>query len=85
MRNSSGTKSRCSLCWSIGAGIRCEAVERYMATLVDNTDVSDMAAGMGNPMLFEVKQPEDDTKQTIRQWFEIIVSDELTINVQNLV
>jgi hypothetical protein len=56
-----------------------------MATLVDNTDVSDMAAGMGNPMLFEVKQPEDDTKQTIRQWFEIIVSDELTINVQNLV
>jgi hypothetical protein len=89
MRNSSKEKSRCSLCWSFGhrateAGIKCEVVSRYAAMLVDSKDVPDMAAGLGNPMLYEFKQPDDERKQMIKNWFEKIDSDGIPKNAQLL-
>jgi hypothetical protein len=82
MRDSNRRKGRCSLCWSSGnrakgAGFRCEVVTRYNPMLVDSRDVPEMAAGIGNPMLYVVKQPKDDKKCIVRQWFENIISDEI--------
>jgi hypothetical protein len=39
---------------------------------VDSKDVPDMAAGFGNPMLYEVNQPDDERKQMTRKGFEKI-------------
>jgi hypothetical protein len=81
MRDSNRRKGCCSLCWSSGhrakgGAFRCEVVTGYNAMLV---------AGIGNPMLYVVKQPEDDKNRIIRQLFENIISDEIPKNAWHLV
>jgi hypothetical protein len=55
--------------------MKCEVVSRYSAMLVDSKDVPDMAAWLGNPMLCEVKQPDEERKQIIKNWWEKTDSD----------
>ena len=71
--NSSKRKGSCSLCGLKGhqaRGIRCPLVHKYKAVLVESADAPELATGMGNPMLYEVKKPDDDTKMRIKEWFQ---------------
>jgi hypothetical protein len=65
--------------------MKCQVVSRYVAMLVDSKDVPDMAAGLGNPMLCKEKQPDEERKQMIKNWFEKTDSDEVPNNARHLV
>jgi hypothetical protein len=51
-------------------GIRCPLVHKYKAVLVESADAPELATGIGNPMFYEVKKPDDDAKMRIKEWFQ---------------
>jgi hypothetical protein len=53
--------------------------------LVDSKDVPDMAAGLGNPMLYEVNKSDDETKQLIKTWLEKMEPDKIPKDARHLV
>jgi hypothetical protein len=59
MMNSKKRKSSCFLCGLKGyqaRGNRCPFVQKYQAVLVESADVPEMATGIGNPMLYDIKK-----------------------------
>jgi hypothetical protein len=64
-------KPSCSLCLEEGhraRGYKCRIVSEYKANLIKAGEVMEMAARLGNPAYYEVKQPDDETRERIVEW-----------------
>jgi hypothetical protein len=72
MMISTTRKPCCTLCGDEGhraTGTRCRVVVTFKAPLIGWSDVMEMAEKLGNPMYYDVKHPNDETRKYIRQWF----------------
>jgi hypothetical protein len=72
MQSNQRQNPRCSLCGSEGhraIGARCQVVVDFKAPLIQWREIEDMAKRLGDPEYYEVKQPDDETRQRIIQWF----------------
>jgi hypothetical protein len=70
MRIGNHQKPSCSLCGTVGhkaVGTQCPIVARCRAPLIPWREIENMAGRLGNPEYFEVKQPDDATRQLIQE------------------
>jgi hypothetical protein len=68
MIQSTKKKPCCSLCYGQKHKANgCPFIGEYKANLVPPRDVRDMTTKLGNPLYFEVKQLDDETKRLIHQ------------------
>jgi hypothetical protein len=78
----------CSLCLAPShraKRTRCPVVCKYKAHLIVWNDVQEMATRLGNPHIYEVEQPDNETRKRINQWFSNGGSNDLPTNAQHLV
>jgi hypothetical protein len=71
MLNCTKAKPCCSLCKRPrhrANGTRCPVSARYNSYLVQWTDVRAMAAKLGDPFFYEVRQSDEETTQLMNQW-----------------
>jgi hypothetical protein len=62
----------CSLCGEKGhraVGAKCPVIVQYRIPLIGWNDVLHIAKRLGNPDLYELKQQDEGTKESIQQWF----------------
>jgi hypothetical protein len=70
---SSRQQTCCTLCCNVGHNAKetiCPVVTKYQALFIDSKDVPELAASVGNPLYYEVKKPDSETKQSIMSWIE---------------
>jgi hypothetical protein len=72
MMFASRRNASCSLCWDKGhraMGFKCRIEAAYKANLIKWCDITEMAKTLGNPLYYEVKQPDEEASWRIHEWF----------------
>jgi hypothetical protein len=50
-------------------GFKCRIAAAYKANLIKWCDITEMAKRLGNPLYYEVKQPDEEASRWIHEWF----------------
>jgi hypothetical protein len=62
------------LSWDEGhkaSGFKWRVVAAYKAYLIKWSDIPEMAKRLGNPLYYEVKQPDEEASRRIQEWFSL--------------
>jgi hypothetical protein len=48
---------------------KCRVVAEYKANLLKWCDIPEMAKKLGNPLYYEVKQPDEEASRRMQEWY----------------